>query len=201
MKIFKQQPIDLIRVRIYKDNEHVKYLNLCDTTADEVLEMCKQVILKQNLSPFATGKRTSIEVREAKGAKNGKAQSIPFKGLEVDETYELILNAIEQESNHFSVTPPPESKRRETECEDIVTTLNNDIAASGLDLSFTYSTDGYYQAICFNDTVLWSTDNDERDFDEDTQEYIPLLTHIIAQYQDIFGEMSKLNERFLERLR
>ena len=39
-----------------------------------------------------------IVFREAKGGVNGKAKSISFKGLSVQETYSLILNNIENEN-------------------------------------------------------------------------------------------------------
>lgn len=95
MKIFKPSPSPtLIRVNIKKLGCQTEFITLCETTQTEVLEFVKGIIEKQKISPFVTGKVTTVELRESVGAKNGKSISVSFKGIEPKEVYSLIIREL-----------------------------------------------------------------------------------------------------------
>ena len=96
MKIYKPQPIDLVRLQIARKGEDTKYLTFCETTLAEAKEVIKNLIadnVKPN--PFESKKRTSLNFREALGGKNGKGETISFFGLSTNETEVIILNHFE----------------------------------------------------------------------------------------------------------
>lgn len=93
MRLYKAEPAHIIRITITKQNYvGAQYINLCDTTLEKAMLFVKKVIEEQKISPFEKGKVTSINFRDCIGSKNGKSQSLSFKGLSVDETYELIMS-------------------------------------------------------------------------------------------------------------
>ena len=99
MKIFEQTPTYVIRLQVTKTDEQSEYLTLCETTPAEVESMCINIIEKQNLSPFLQGLRTSINIREAWGSKNGRPISLSFKGISPKKTIELIKSHIKKINN------------------------------------------------------------------------------------------------------
>lgn len=92
--IYEQKPTHLVRIQINKIGDVSQYLTFCETTPQEVEEMCKYVIEAQKLSPFAEGNKTRIDIRESWGGKNGKSKSISFRGLDTKTTLELIINHV-----------------------------------------------------------------------------------------------------------
>jgi len=95
MKIYSQSPNHVIRVAITRAGyKGAKYITLCECTQIEVREMIMRLIREQNLDPFAKGFRTRIDIREAIGGENGKSISLSFVGLDVTETFDLIINEI-----------------------------------------------------------------------------------------------------------
>lgn len=71
-----------------------EHLSLIDTTIEEVREMLKTLIEKQNLSPFIGGKVTSIVIREYLPypvSKLGAQAALSFRGLTPKETLTLII--------------------------------------------------------------------------------------------------------------
>lgn len=59
---------------------------------------------------------------------------------------------------------------------------------------FYYTTDGYINLIGYgNNVVLWNSDNDERKFDEDLNEYEDLSTYIIKTFNAYTKSFSKFN--------
>lgn len=94
MKIYKQEPAKLIRLKIDQFGSMSRYVNLEECTAGEVRDFLVKLIDSQNLSQFTGEKPVTIQIREAYGAKNGKAMSIRFTGLSCFETSELIVNSI-----------------------------------------------------------------------------------------------------------
>ena len=99
MKLFyPPKTKDIVRIRIYIEPSNAKYINLTDTTIDKALDFCENLITKQNISPFQSGRRVSIEAREYTDKKNGKSKSIAFKGLTTEATYNLILKELKQKS-------------------------------------------------------------------------------------------------------
>jgi hypothetical protein len=94
MRIYQQTPQKIVRIQITRQGDESEYLNLIGCTQSEVIEFCKMVIASQNISIFEKGKRTSLNIREAIGSKNGKCKSISFTGLSPKETICLIVTAI-----------------------------------------------------------------------------------------------------------
>lgn len=96
MKIYTApEPPHLMRINIKKLGEKTEFITLCETTQKECYDFIKAIIEKQNISPFVKGNVTNVEIREAKGAENGKSISLSFRGLEPKEVYKLILNEIQ----------------------------------------------------------------------------------------------------------
>lgn len=94
MRIYEHNPQIIIRLQIVKQGDPVEYLSLQDTSMEEVETIVKELVIKQNLSPFAKGKRTAVNIRPFVGAKAGKQKSISFIGLSPKQTLNLILNYI-----------------------------------------------------------------------------------------------------------
>jgi len=90
MKLYTSEPKNLVRVAISKQLEPVEYFTLCECTAQEVEDFIKEIIGKQNLSPFIGGRKTQVIVRNAIGGKNGKCKSVSFRGLTAKETADLL---------------------------------------------------------------------------------------------------------------
>ena len=80
MKIYKPEPIDLVRVQISKSGEKTEYITFHETTQSQVMDN-----LKKTCEPFAMkfpeGPKIRVDVREAKGGKNGKSKSFHFYGM------------------------------------------------------------------------------------------------------------------------
>lgn len=94
MKIYNPDPPFLIRINIKKQGEKTEHLTLCETTQTEIYQFIRELIEKQNLSPFQKGRVTTIEIREALGSENLKSVSLSFKGINCINTKNLILKAI-----------------------------------------------------------------------------------------------------------
>lgn len=93
MKLYKPEPLELVRIAISKSGENKVYLTLCETNMNEVLLFVTDLINKSPLVPkIPTGSRVRVDIREALGAKNGKSKSISFFGLSVKQVEELIIN-------------------------------------------------------------------------------------------------------------
>jgi CO dehydrogenase/acetyl-CoA synthase epsilon subunit len=94
MRLYKQLPDAVLRIMITQQGHKSEYMTVCDATQDECIEELKKIVEKQNLSIFAEGKKTTIQVREAIGAKNGKCKSFAFKGLTPNEVYSILIKEI-----------------------------------------------------------------------------------------------------------
>ena len=93
MKIYKRpESPHLIRINIKKQGQKTKFITLCETTQKEVFNFIKNLIENKRLSPFLVGNSINVEIREAKGAENGKSVSLSFRGLTPDEVYSLIMD-------------------------------------------------------------------------------------------------------------
>jgi hypothetical protein len=95
MKLYTPPPpITIVRVIIVKDGgyDNAEYINLCDTTKEEVGEVFRKILSEQKVSPFIKGKKTSITIREYKDKKNGKGFSISLYGITPLEAKNLFLN-------------------------------------------------------------------------------------------------------------
>lgn len=97
MKIYKPQPIDLVRLQIARKGEDTKYLTFCETTLVEAKEVIKNLIADNvKTNPFESKKRTSLSFRDALGGKNGKSETISFFGLSTIETEAIIINHLQK---------------------------------------------------------------------------------------------------------
>lgn len=94
MKIYCNTPTEFVRLQIVRVGEDTQYLTLIETTIEDVEKELRLLITKQNLSPFAEGKKTSINIRRATGAINGKSKAISFRGISAKDTFNLIVNHI-----------------------------------------------------------------------------------------------------------
>lgn len=94
MKIYKKQPIYLIRIQIKRQGDSSTNITLCETTMDDVFNFLIKLI-SSNTTGIIEGRKTTIEIREAWGGKNGKNKSFSFYGLSPKETEELILNHLQ----------------------------------------------------------------------------------------------------------
>ena len=94
MKIYAPEPKDLIRLQICRQLEDTEYITLCECTIPEVIQHLSKLIEKQKIPVFVKGKKTSINIRNALGGKNGKSTSVSFYGLSPKETKELIIKSL-----------------------------------------------------------------------------------------------------------
>lgn len=91
MKLYTKTPDVILRIKITKLKEQTKYLTVCNCTQNEAIEELKNLISLQPLNIFESHK-TTIEVREAIGGKNGLTKSFSFHGLSVENTYKVIID-------------------------------------------------------------------------------------------------------------
>lgn len=100
MKLYKQEPVVVIRVLITKSGFASEYLTLSECSSLEAQEYIKRVIKdKANLFPDKKDKRTTVQTREATGAKNGKCTSFHFYGIDPKTVSQLIIKSLENEPN------------------------------------------------------------------------------------------------------
>lgn len=99
MKLYKQQePPLLMRINIKKQGVKTEHISIEETTQQELYDWLKKLIDAQGLSIFATGRITTVEIRESVNGVNGKSVSFSFKGLEPIQVNELILKNIPQKA-------------------------------------------------------------------------------------------------------
>lgn len=97
MKLYETTLKNLVRIQIAKQGEERQYITLEDTNMQEVEDMCKSLISKQNISVFEKGFVTSINLREFLGATAKKSKSISFRGLTTKETFDIIITHLKSE--------------------------------------------------------------------------------------------------------
>lgn len=83
--------------------------------------------------------------------------------------------------------------------QDFITIVNelNDGIGDELENSqhsFNYSSNGYSDMILFNDRVLYCSENDDRKFIEEINEYEPLLPYLKNKFNDYVNELNKINK-------
>lgn len=97
MKLFiRKDPEYIIRLQIIKQGAQTEYINLVDTTIEDVKEWLKTLINAQNLSIFEEGRKTMINIRESVGGENGRSTSLSFRGLNPKQTFDLIIKNLPQ---------------------------------------------------------------------------------------------------------
>ena len=92
MKLYNPVVPVIMRVNIKKQPLKTEHVAIDDAGQVEVLNWIKVLIEKEDLSIFATGKITTVEVRIAVGGENGKTMSFAFKGLDPLQVKQLILD-------------------------------------------------------------------------------------------------------------
>ena len=97
MKLYTPPPPEpVIRLLIKKQGEVSRYLTLHQCTSEEAYNHIKKLIEAQNLSVFPNGDKINIQIREAIGAKNGKATFLSFYGMSTKELEDLIVNSLKK---------------------------------------------------------------------------------------------------------
>ena len=78
----------------------------------------------------------------------------------------------------------------------IVNELNDDIGdeLENSQHSFNYTSNGYEDIILFNEQLLWCSENEDRKFIEETNEYEPLLPYLKNKFNDYVNELNKINK-------
>lgn len=95
MKLYiPPEPASLLRVNIKKQGCKTEHIAIDDSTVEELIQWLQQLIESRNLSIFATGKITTVEVREVVKGQNGRMMSFHFRGLDPDAVIMLIANAL-----------------------------------------------------------------------------------------------------------
>jgi hypothetical protein len=85
-----------------------------------------------------------------------------------------------------------------TECNeyiDIVNELNDNlykIFGDDIEYFFSYETNGYIDVILFGDHILWNSDNDDRMFIEEKNDYEPLSPFIKKQFNQYVDMLNKM---------
>lgn len=99
MKIYNKKPEKLVRIQISRQEQQTHYITFCETSLDEVVQMCYKLLGTVKVDAFASSKKVSIMCREAEGGINLKSKSISFRGLSTIETYNLIINYVNSEES------------------------------------------------------------------------------------------------------
>ncbi len=129
-------------------------------------------------------------MRTLKGIKDiivGIIKSDENNGKLIGDTADNIIKFLLEENN--LVVPPSE-----IEFTEIVRSLNVDLFKKTGEQTeqFSYTTTGFIQLILFGNHVLWNSDDDERIFDEDKDDYEDLENFIRNQFKDYIAALSKL---------
>lgn len=99
MKLHKYTPILIMRLTISKKGEPNENVNISDATFKETCNYIKKLILKQNISPFEKGLKTSVKVRECLGDQKLKSENISFRGLTPKQVADLITNDLTKQES------------------------------------------------------------------------------------------------------
>ena len=82
--------------------------------------------------------------------------------------------------------------------ENVVYNINEELYTSSEDfcvengIGLEFSTDGYASIIEFMGHVLWSTENDEREYIEETDDYEPLAPFVRHKFNELIANLSTL---------
>lgn len=90
MKIYRK-PSKVVRVNIKKRHRENINMTLYDTTEEEVLLLMEKLFKNYTNTTADDGYKTSINIREP----NGPLTTFSFRGLEPEETYKRVVEAIE----------------------------------------------------------------------------------------------------------
>lgn len=66
--------------------------------------------------------------------------------------------------------------------------------------AFSLEYHGYSWYIKFEDTILWSDDEDDRDYDHDTNEYEDLEQFVIKQFKALTASYQEISKRITKHI-
>jgi hypothetical protein len=77
---------------------------------------------------------------------------------------------------------------------EIVSELNAELYErfGGVEVGFGYSTNGYVDVITFDDTLLWNSEMDDREWIEETNDYEPFEPFIKKVFNDWVDKLHSL---------
>ena len=90
MKIHNTTPKQLVRVAIKKHKEKTMYLNFDNCTHKSAVDELTMYVNSLNIPITTKGLTTTLIVREYKDSKNGVSQSIPLRGVNVLDMFNLL---------------------------------------------------------------------------------------------------------------
>jgi hypothetical protein len=81
------------------------------------------------------------------------------------------------------------------EINDLVEAVDelNDLLPITSEQFFTIEYSSYWVAVSFGDIQLWCSENDDREFDEDKNEYEPFMPYLKKQLNNKIEELNYLN--------
>ena len=105
MEIYRKKPEDVLRVSICKQKEKSCYLSVSGISQQDFYDWAKEAISKIKVDPFSSGVKTSLNIREAVGGKNGKTLVLSFIGMSAQGTRDYLERLIEsKESQNLETT-------------------------------------------------------------------------------------------------
>jgi len=77
---------------------------------------------------------------------------------------------------------------------NIVSELNQELydRFGEVESAFMYSTNGYAEVVSFNESVIWCSEMDDREFNEEKNGYEPFEPFIKRQFNEYVDKLSKL---------
>ena len=116
----------------------------------------------------------------------------------IQDNKDLIIRLIKKMLNNINIDTKmsnSENIQPMTNIE-IVRTLNLELFEKNHNHCcdwFSYCTDGLEEIITYGDFLLWSTDTEQRKFNEEKNEYEPsLIEHVRQQFNEYIDDMNKL---------
>jgi hypothetical protein len=82
------------------------------------------------------------------------------------------------------------------EIMDVISLINEEISAltDDMDLYLNFSTNGFAGIISLGDFQLWCSEDDDREFNEETNSYEPLLGYLCKKIQDLSNTLIKISK-------
>jgi len=96
MKLFIRELKPIIRIHIKSPGKKIESISVVDTTQDELLNFVTEVFKEKVTKKRKLPKRVNVEVRETRGAINGKSKSVALADITPLEVKEKLLSLIEK---------------------------------------------------------------------------------------------------------
>ena len=77
---------------------------------------------------------------------------------------------------------------------EIISDLNHELYErfGEVELCFLYSTSGYYESVLFGDHIIWHSEDDDRQWIEETQDYEPFEPFIKKVFNNWVDKLNSL---------